>query len=95
MVWGQVNRQKSEETMYVACHNLWNLEEQRGRGFLNLSYGGKGKSHKQEELLWGAIKKLPKELTTELFYLELPTISAPCGVQRYMHYIRSFLTQPS
>ena len=38
-------------------HNLWDLEEQRGRGFLNLSYGRKGKSHKQEELLWGAIKK--------------------------------------
>ena len=47
----------------LPCHNLWDLEEQRGRGFLNLSYGGKGKSHKQEELLWGAIKKLPKELT--------------------------------
>ena len=53
----------------LPCHNLWDLEEQRGRGFLNLSYGGKGKSHKQEELLWGAIKKLPQELTTE------PTIS--------------------
>ena len=72
--------------MYVV--NLWDLEEQRGRGFLNLSYGGKGKSHKQEELLWGAIKKLPKELTIELHYLELPTISASCGVKRYMHYIR-------
>ena len=56
--------------------------------FLKLSYRGKGKSHKQEELLWGAIKKLPKELTTELLYLELPTISASCGVKRYMHYVR-------
>ena len=74
-------------------HNLWDLEEQRGRGFLNLSYGGKGKSHKQEELLWGAIKKLPKELTTELHYLELPTISASCGVKIYMHYIRFLLTK--
>ena len=76
----------------LPCHNLWDLEEQRGRVFLNLSYGGKGKSHKQEELLWGAIKKLPKELTTELLYLELPTISASCGVKRYMHYIRFLLT---
>ena len=79
----------------LPCHNLWDLEEQRGRGFLNLSYGGKGKSHKQEELLWGAIKKLPKELTTELLYLELPTILASCGVKRYMHYIRFLLTKTS
>ena len=55
------------------------------RGFLNLSYEGNVKSHKQEEILWGAIKKLPKELTTELLYLELPTISASCGAKRYMH----------
>ena len=44
----------------LPCHNLWDLEEQRGRGFLSLSYGGKGKSHKhqeEEELLWGATKK--------------------------------------
>ena len=79
----------------LPCHNLWDLEEQRGRGFLNLSYGGKGKSHKQEELLWGAIKKLPKELTTELLYLELPTISASCGVKRCIHYIRFLLTKTS
>ena len=71
------------------------MEEQRGRGFLKLSSGGKGKSHKQEELLWGAFKKLSKELTTELLYLELPTISAPCGVKRYMHYIRFLLTKTS
>ena len=67
----------------LPCHNLWDLEEQRGRSFLNLSYGGKGKSHKQEELLWGAIKKLPKELTTELHCLELPTITASCGVKKF------------
>ena len=71
------------------------MEEQRGRGFLKLSSVGKGKSHKQEELLWGAFKKLSKELTTELLYLELPTISAPCGVKRYMHYIRFLLTKTS
>ena len=63
------------------------------RGVLNLSCRGKGKSHKQEELLWGTIKILPKELTTELHYLELPTISASCGVKRYMHYIRFLLTK--
>ena len=79
----------------LPCHNLWDLEEQRGRGFLNLSYGGKGKSHKQEELLWGAIKKLPTELTTELLYLELLTILASCDVKRYVHYIRFLLTKTS
>ena len=58
----------------LSRHNSWDLEEQRGRGFLNLLYRGKGKSLKQEELLWGTIKKLPWELTTELLYLELPII---------------------
>ena len=43
----------------------------------------------------GAIKELPKELTTELLYLELVTISASCGVKRYMHYIRFLLTKTS
>ena len=58
--WGQLNRQRLDETMLLPCHNLRDLEEQRGRGFLNLSCREKGKSHKQEELLWGAIKKLSK-----------------------------------
>ena len=49
---------------------IWKSKEVEG---LKLSYGEKGKSHKQEDLLWGAIKNLPKELTTELLYLELPT----------------------
>ena len=44
----------------LPCHNLWDLEEQRGRGFLNLSYGRKGKSQKQEELLWDVIKNYPR-----------------------------------
>ena len=69
----------------MPCHNLWDMEDQKGRGFKNLSNGGKGKSYKQKKLLWGVIKKLLKELTTELFYLELPTISASCSVKRYMH----------
>ena len=63
------------------------------RGFLNLSYREKGKSHKQEELLWDTIKNLPKELINELPYLELPTISAFCGVKIYMHYIIFLLTK--
>ena len=79
----------------LPCHNFWDLEEQRGRGSLNLSYGEKRKSHKQEELLWNAKKTLPKELTTELLNLELPTISVSCGVKRYMHYIRFLLTKNS
>ena len=64
-----MNRERLEEAMYLALSYLlylWDLEEQRGRGFLKLSYGGKGKNHKQEELLikvlCGAIKRLPKEL---------------------------------
>ena len=85
--------------MYVALSYLlylWNLEEQTGRGFSKLSYRGKGKNHKhQEELLWGTIKKLPKELTTELLYLELSTILASYGVKRYMHYSRFLLTKTS
>ena len=48
----------------------WRSKEVRG---LKLSYRGKGKNHKQEDLLWGAIKRLPRELATELVYLELPT----------------------
>ena len=44
-------------------------------GGLSLSYGGKEKScNKQEELLWGAIRKLPIKLTTELLYPELPAL---------------------
>ena len=78
----------SRKLCMLPCHNLWDLEKQRGRVFLNLSYGGKGKSHKQEELLWGAIKKLPKKLTTELLYLELPTISASCSYA--LHKIPSY-----
>ena len=44
---GQVNRERLEETMYVVLSELfylWDLEEQRSRGFLRLSYGGKGKA---------------------------------------------------
>ena len=63
------------------------------RGCLNLSYRGKGKSHKQEEFLWGTKKKLPKELISELHNLELSTISASCGVKIYMHYITFLLTK--
>ena len=42
-------------------------------GGLMLSYGGKGKSHKKRNFLWGATKKLPCELTVGLLYLESPT----------------------
>ena len=79
MTWGQVNRQR-----LLPCHNLWDLKEQKGF----FEFREKGKSHKQEELLWDIIKKLPKELITELHYLELPAISAFYGVKIYMHYVR-------
>ena len=77
----------------LPCHNLWDLEEQRGRRFLNLSYGMKGKSQKQDKFLKLTIKGLPKELTTELLFLDLPAILASCGVKRYMHYIGFLLTE--
>ena len=95
VAWGQVKRQRLEETMYVALSQLLYSWDQRGSGFLKLSYGEKGKSHKQEEFLWGAVKKLPKQLTTELLYLGLTTISASFAVKRYMHYIRFVLTKTS
>ena len=83
----------------LACNSCYICESWKskevGGGFLKLLYRGKGKNHKQEKLLWGAIKKLPKDLTTELFYLELPTISASCGGKRYMHYISFLLTKSS
>ena len=43
----------------------------------------------------GRHKKPSKELTTELLYLELSTVSVSCGVKRYMHYIRFLLTNTS
>ena len=84
----------------LPCHICYICGTQRSkevaRGFLKLSCGGKGKSHKQKECSWGAIKKkLTKELTTELLYLVLPTISASSGVKRYMHYIKFLLTKTS
>ena len=79
----------------LRCHSCYICGTWRSKeiGDLKLSYGDKGKSHQQGELLWDVIKKLTKELTTELLYLELPTISASCGVKRYMHYIRFLLTK--
>ena len=83
----------------LLCHSSYICGTWRSKevvwGFFKLSYGGKRKSHKQEERLWGAIKKLPRQLTTELLYLELPTISVSCGVKIYMHYIRFLLTKTS
>ena len=55
-----------------------------------LSYKRKAESHKQEDILWNAIKKLPRELTTELLYLELPTYFSPLQC-----YIRFHLTETS
>ena len=59
---------------------------------LMLSYGGKGKSYKQEELLWSTIKKLSRELTTHLLYLELPTSFSllPCKKIYVLHKIPSY-----
>ena len=58
----------------LPCHGCYVCGTWRSKevGGWKLSYGGKGKSQKQEKLLWGTIRKLPKELTTDLLYLELP-----------------------
>ena len=71
----QVNRQRLEETMYVALSwllCLWDLEEQRGRGY-KFIIRREEETPQQEELSWNPIKELHMELTTELLYLELPT----------------------
>ena len=60
--------------MYVAFSQLlylWDLEEQRGRGF-NVIIRREGEKPQKDEILWGAIKNLPTELTTELLCLESP-----------------------
>ena len=83
----------------LPCHSYYICGTWRSKevawNFLKVSYRGREKSHKREELLWANIKKLLKELTTKLLYLELPTISASCGAKRYMHYIRFLLTKTS
>ena len=58
--------------LFHSCY-ICGTWERKEVGGLKLSHGGKGKSHNQEDLLWGAIKKLPSELTPELIYLELRT----------------------
>ena len=46
---------------------------EKGRGFIVIIRREGEKQQKQEELLRGSIKNLPRELTIELLYLELPT----------------------
>ena len=58
----------------LRCHSCyicgtWRRKEAGG---LKLSYGGEGESYKQEELLWGAIRKLSRELNTGPLNVELP-----------------------
>ena len=81
---------------------MWDLEEQRGRGFKVIIQREREKPQK-EELLWGAIEKLPRELVTELLYLELPAylILLWCKKKIYIYIIKiykniydSFLLKP-
>ena len=72
----------------LPCHNLWDLEEQRG-GFFKFIMRREGEKS-QTGTFMGRHKKIPKELTTELHCLELPTITASCGVKRYIHKIPSY-----
>ena len=45
----------------LPCHNLWDLEEQRGWGFLNLSYGGiKEKPQIKGTFMWRHKKNYPR-----------------------------------
>ena len=75
VAWVQVNRQRLEETVcklpFHSCYicGTWRSKEVGG---LMLSYGGKGKATKRGTFM-GSHKKIPRELTTELLYLELPT----------------------
>ena len=41
----------------LPCHNLWDLEQQRGRDFLNLSYGGKDEKPQKRGTFMGRHKK--------------------------------------
>ena len=82
-----MNRQR-----LLPCHDLWDLEEQKG--FFEFIIQREGEKPQTRGTFMGHHKKLPKELITELHYLELPTISASNGVKIYnMHYIRFLLTK--
>ena len=82
----------------LPCHSCYICGSWKSKkvGGLKLSYRGKGKSHKQKELLWGAIKKPPRELTTELLYLELPTYFSllQCKTIYTLYKEDSFLLKP-
>ena len=89
VAWVQVNRQRLEETVCkLPFHNCYICGTWRSKevGGLMLSYGGKGKATKRGTFM-GSHKKIPRELTTELLYLELPTYSASWGVIIYMQYL--------
>ena len=80
----------------LLCHSscicaTWRNKETTG---LKPSYGGKEKSHKEEEFLWGAINKYPVGLPSTRLS-ELPTILGSFGVKRYMHYITFLLIETS
>ena len=72
--------------------NLQGTWRSKEVGFFKFIIWREGEKPQTRGIFMGRHKKLPKELTTELLYLELPTISASCGVKRYMHYIRFLFT---
>ena len=82
----------------LSCHSCYICGTWKNKevGDLKLSYGGNGKNHKPEELLWGAIKKKysgswPLNYSIWNYW----SILVSCGVKRYMHYIRFLLTETS
>ena len=77
----------------LPCHScyicgIWRSKEIGALKFYRI----KGEMHKQKELLWGVIKKLPMKLDTELLYLELPTYFSLLRFERIyvLHKIPSY-----
>ena len=60
-----------------------------------LSYGGKGKSYKQEELLWSTIKNYRGSWPLNYSIWNYLPLSVYCRVKRYMYYIWFLLTKTS
>ena len=71
----------------------WRSKEAGG---CNVIIRREGEKPQKEELLLGSIKKLPRELTTELLYLESPTYLSLLWCKNICTtYIRFLLTKTS
>ena len=74
----------------MPCHSCYICGTWRSKevGGFKSSNGGKGKSHKEGESLWGGGIKTTQGVDPSTSLYELPTyFSLFCfGVKRYMHY---------